>query len=103
MAASEKTTLAKAPDPLRQVTAWIMAGHREPDLVEAIETTWPTAKARPLIARAISEIAKSGKPDRELVRAFAIEGTRGIYRKALEVGDHQTALKALKQLMELAK
>ncbi len=103
MPKDETKAIAKAPDPLRQVIGWIMAGHSEADIVEAIETTFPEVKARPLIVKAIAEIAKSGRPDGTLVKAFAIEGTRGIYRKALEVGDHQTALRALKQIVDLSK
>lgn len=89
--------------PLRQVVGWIVAGHTEPDIRDAIAQHWPTEKAKPLIIAAIKQIADAGQPDRDLVRGFAIEGTREIYRKALEVADHQTALRALKQLVELAK
>jgi hypothetical protein len=95
--------IAKAADPLREAVKWIVAGNSEPDVLDAIAATFPDAKARPLIVRAIEYIAKQGKPDVQLVRGFAIEGTREIYRKCLEVGDHQTALRALKQLMELAE
>src|SRR4051812_38016457 len=90
-----------APPPLPPVVSWIIAGHSEPDIVDAIKKTWPKTKARPLILEAVRQIAKAGAPDGELVRGFALEGTREIYRKALEVGDHQTALRALKQLVEL--
>ena len=94
---------ATTPDPLRQVVNWIIAGHTEPDIVEAIAANWPSQKSRPLIVKAVAEIAKAGSPDTQALRGFAIEGTREIYRKALEVGDHQTALRALKQLVELSR
>jgi hypothetical protein len=94
---------AKAPDPLREITGWIIAGHTEPDIMDAIREKFPNAKARPLIVQAMKQIADAGEPDKGLVKGFAIEGTREIYRKALEVGDHQTALRALKQLVDLAK
>lgn len=90
-------------DPLRQVVKWIVDGQTEPDITDAIQKTWPKIKARPLIVRAVGEIAKAGSPDVQALRGFALEGTREIYRKALEVGDHQTALRALKQLVELSR
>lgn len=90
-------------DPLRQIVSWIIAGHTEPDITEAIAATWPRQKARPLILKAVAEIARAGAPDLQALRGFALEGTREIYRKALEVGDHQTALRALKQLVELSR
>ena len=89
--------------PLRQIIGWIIAGHAEPDIVDAIAQKWPDTKAKPLIISALKEIARAGTPDRDLVRGFAIEATREIYRKSSEVGDHQTALRALKQLVDLSK
>jgi len=95
-------TQAPPPSPTRQIIEWILAGQSEPAIKEAIAATWPTQKPRPLIVAALKELAKCGSPNMELLRGFVIEGTREIYRKALEVADHQTALRALKQLMELA-
>jgi hypothetical protein len=96
------TEIVKPPDPVRQIVGWIIAGQAEPDIRDAIAATWPDAKPRPLIVAALKQLAKAGEPDMNLVRGFAIEGTREIYRKALEVADHQTALRALKQLVDLA-
>lgn len=93
---------AKPTDPLRQIVGWIIAGNNEADVLDAITAQWPDAKAKPLIVKAIKAIAEAGQPDADVIRGFAIEGTREIYRKALEVADHQTALRALKQLVELA-
>jgi hypothetical protein len=89
--------------PLRQVVGWIIAGHTEPDIRDAIAQNWPKEKARPLIIQAIRQIEEAGEPDPRLIKGFAIEATREVYRKCMEVGDHQTALRALRQLVELAK
>jgi hypothetical protein len=89
---------------LRQITQWIIAGHTQADVVDAIAEKYPNEKARPLIVAALKQLAEAGaQPDANLVRGFAMEGTREIYRKATEIGDHQTALRALKQLMDLTK
>ena len=94
---------AVEPEALRQVVTWILAGHSEPDVLDAIAAKWPNRDCRPLIIEALRQIAKAGEPDPDLVRGFAIEATRGLYCKCLEVGDHATALRALKQLNDLAK
>ena len=71
--------------------------------MDAIREMFPDAKGRPLIVQAMKQIAEAGEPDENLVKGFAVEGTREIYRKCMEVGDHQTALKALRQLVDLSK
>jgi hypothetical protein len=87
----------------REVVKWILAGHAEADIVDAIGKQWPGQKAKPLIVQAIAEIAEAGNVDEKLVRGFALEATREIFRKASEVADHATALRALKQMTEIAK
>lgn len=90
-------------DRVRETIKWILAGHAEPDIVDAIVQKWPKQKTKPLIAKAIQQIAKAGEIDTNLVFGFCFEATREIFRKASEVGDHQTALRALKQLYDLSK
>jgi len=51
-------------DPLRQVVEWIIAGHSQPEIQDAVKQYWPSEKSRPLIGAAIKHIAKSGDPDR---------------------------------------
>lgn len=94
---------APAVDVLRQITSWIVAGFSEGDILDAVREKYPDSKPKPLIISALKNLAKAGaEPDGDLVRGFALEGTRAIYQKALEVGDHQTALRALAQLVKLA-
>ena len=100
---TELARTSPAPDPLRQVVKWIVEGQGEADIRDAIAATWPDAKARPLIVAAMKELAKQAEPDMSILKGFVLEGTREIYRKALEVGDQQTALRALAQLLKLAE
>jgi hypothetical protein len=85
-----------------QVATWILGGACEHDVAQAIEATWPGAKPKPLIVEAMKRIAKSADADPAVVKGWAIEATRSIYQKALDVADHQTALRALKQIVELS-
>ena len=104
----ETTALTTAPpkppaDPLPQIVDWILNGSSEGQIIEAIEATWPKRKARPLIVEAMKKISAAGTVDAESVRGFAIEASRLIYQRCMEAGDHPTALKALRQLVDLSK
>jgi hypothetical protein len=90
-------------DRIHQTLCWILDGASEHDIEEAIRANWPDATARPLITAAISEIAKAGEADREILRGWCVEATRRIFQKAAEVGDHATALAAIRQIHQLAK
>jgi hypothetical protein len=85
-----------------QIVRWIIEGASESDIVEAIEAKFPGNKPAPLIVAAVKRLEESAETSRYLAKGFAIEATRDIYRRALEIGDHQTALRAIKQLHELA-
>lgn len=89
-------------EPLQQVIQWIVSGFSQADIEQAIAHTWPRKQARPLIVQAMTRIADSADPEPAIVRGFAIEGTRTIYQRAMSMGDLQTALRALKQLVDLA-
>lgn len=99
----------KQPDALakisrvHQVTQWILSGASQHDITEAIAANFPGAQAEPLIVAAMTDLAKAGEAEPALVRGWCIEATREIYRRALEVGDLQIALRAAKQLYELAE
>ncbi len=88
---------------LREIVKWVLAGHSESDIVDAIEQKWPKAKTRPLIAKSIERIASASEIDSNLLVGFCFEATRDIYRKCLECGDHQSALRAIKQMHDFSK
>lgn len=90
-------------DRVHQVYAWIIAGQTQYDIEGAIAKHWPDAKARPLILGAMKQIAKAADDEPDVLRAWALEATRDVYRKAIEVADLQTALRALKQVVQLSK
>jgi len=97
------TALASTVDKVATVLAWIVSGASEYEIVETIRKHWPSEKSRPLIAEAMKRIAATGtKPDLASVHGWALEATRRVYQVALETGDTATALRAVKQLEELA-
>lgn len=87
---------------VEQIAKWILTGAREADVLEAIATTWPGRDAAPLIAQAIAGFSASGEVSRSAVRGFVFEATKDLYRQMREIGDFAGALRALKQLVDLA-
>ncbi len=87
---------------VEQIAKWVLTGAREADVLEAVAATWPGRDARPLIAEALASFSASGLVDRAMVRGFAFEATKDLYRQMREIGDFAGALRALKQLVDLA-
>lgn len=91
-------------DPARvdQTVRWLLTGARDADVLEAIRTTWPDQALPPLLQAAVESLAKSAEFDATVVRGWCFEATKDVYRRMLEIGDLVGALRALKQLAELA-
>lgn len=85
---------------IEQVRKWVIAGHSEHDILDAIGKTYPNADTAALIAHAMVSLQRAAKWHPEVVAGFIFEATRDVYRKALEVMDFAVALRALKQLAE---
>jgi hypothetical protein len=85
-----------------QVLKWIVSGASEFDVAEAIATTFPTDDQAELLLAGIRLLREATAIDPDTLRAFSFEATRDIYRKALEISDFPTALRALRQLQDIA-
>lgn len=96
-------TLDKKAARVNQVFAWILSGATEHEVSEAIAAAWPDAKPKPLIVAAIQRIRESAAIDAETVTGFCVEATRDLYRRMIADGDFAGALKAIKQLSEIAR
>lgn len=92
------------PDPAQtnQVLKWILSGATEHDISEAIKASWPDAAARPLLVAAIEQLRDSADFDPQTVLGFCFEATRELYRRMIDIGDFAGALRAVKQLTEIA-
>ena len=90
-------------DRIEQVFRWIVEGHTEQDVDEAVAETWPDQAAQPLIVAAVVKLAKAGKLDAGIIRGFCFEAFRELYRKMVEAGDLAGALKAVKEIDEMAR
>lgn len=103
-ASSADSSLTNCDDPtaVEQIAKWILTGAREADVLQAVAQTWPDRDARPLIAEAIEQFVAADQVSRAAVRGFAFEATKDLYRQMREIGDFAGALRALKQLVDLA-
>lgn len=88
---------------LEQLQKWILAGHSEYDIMEAAAQAFPAADLTTMLRTAANRVAASANPNYEFVLGFAIEATRDLYRRMVEIGDFTGALRALKQLHDFAK
>lgn len=104
MTAAIPMPTSPAVDPLRveQTVRWLLSGARDADVVEAIRATWPDQELQPLIAAAVENLAASADYDQTVLRGWCFEATRDVYRRMVEIGDLVGALRAIKQLADLA-
>jgi hypothetical protein len=98
------STLDKQADPrVAQILRWILAGNAEHSIAEAAEQTWPDTDTKPLIAAAMQELSRAGRPDPDMLRGFVVLTLQDIHRRATEANDLATSLAAIKQLQKLAQ
>ena len=101
----EATEIVKAVTPTdkaQQVVTWILEGNSDHAILEAIKEEWPEDDAAPLIAAALASLAESSSVDVEIVAGWCFQATRFVYQKMIETGDNSGALRAIKQLREMA-
>jgi hypothetical protein len=96
-------TLASEPARVNQVWHWILEGATEFDILEAMQQAWPEADHASLLVGAVGKIRESSRLDPTTVLGFCVEATRDLFRRMVEIGDFPGALRAIRQLRDLAK
>ena len=81
---------------------WLLAGHDERQITEALAVQHPGRKPQAILTAVIDHLQRQGQADPDVVRGWAIEATRVIYQKMMDIGDYANAMKAIKQIMSLA-
>ena len=97
------TVLASEAARTNQVLHWILEGATEYDILEAMQQAWPDGNHSSILLGAIEKIRESSRLDRTTVHGFCVEATRDLFRRMVEIGDFPGALRAIRQLRELAK
>ncbi len=97
--------LVEHPDPaqVEQVRKWIVEGMSRHDIGEMMAEEFPGADGKQLLAAAIARINVSAYVGVDTIRGWCLEAYREVYRRAMEVGDNGTALRAVKQILEMAR
>ncbi|TXH50106.1 MAG: hypothetical protein E6Q97_21065 [Desulfurellales bacterium] len=87
---------------VEQTVKWLLTGARDADVTAAIKAHWPDQDLHPLINAAIQSLTESGRTEASAVRGWCFEATKTLYAQMVAVGDYAGALRAVKQLYELA-
>lgn len=88
---------------VEQAVRWLLDGNRDADVLEAIVEAFPGLPALAIAQAAIHRLAEAGEIDPAIVRGFVFEATKELYRKMVGIGDFAGALRALKQLLDMAR
>lgn len=86
---------------VNQIAAMILSGSSEGEVLAEVARRWPKEAARPLVVAAVQSISASADFDPDFMLGYCIQGTRQIHGKAMEAGELDTALRAVKLLADL--
>lgn len=87
---------------VEQTVKWLLTGSRDADVVEAIRAHWPGQELQPLVTAAMQQLIEAGETEASAVRGWCFEATKSLYAQMVAIGDFAGALRAVKQLYELA-
>lgn len=87
--------------PVDEVLAWLLDGHRDCNIREAIKAKWPDLDPIKLQMAAVEHFRRAAVCEPEVIVGFAIEAYRDLYRRSLQIGDFAGATKAVKELVAL--
>jgi hypothetical protein len=80
-----------------------LSGATEYDIREAMAAAYPDDDPLPLLLGAMAAIRRAANCDHDLIKGFALEATRDLYNRMLQIGDFTGALRAVRQLVDLAQ
>lgn len=91
------------PDIVDQVFTWILEGNSERKIINDFSQYFPDCDPGPIILAAVCKLQESSRTDPDVIQGWAFEATRYVYRKMLETEDYTGALRAVKQMEDLAR
>lgn len=92
-----------AVDAVREAHRLLVEGSGDDDVQAIISQRFPGVDVRAVVVAAGDRIAQAAGCERRVVVGFALEAYREVYRRALECGDLNNAIKAMKELVSLAR
>lgn len=91
------------PERVEQTVKWFLAGEREFDVIVNAVKTWPDQDIKQLMAAVADHFLQMADiKNPAVIRGWAFGATQEVYRVALATNDPGAALRAIKQLMEIA-
>ena len=87
---------------VEKVVQWLTTGQTEADVREALGEMFPAAPPSIVMTKLGERLQAEGRPDCVAVRGWAFLALRELYRKMVEIGDFDGALKAVKEITTLA-
>lgn len=85
-----------------QVLKWVISGASDAEITEAVQQQWPDANVNELLAMASTRLRQAAKTNPKNILGWSMLATKMLYQKMVDIGDFSGALKAAKQLSELA-
>jgi hypothetical protein len=109
MPSSPKTSPpSETPAPARPITPEqsaflaLLEGNTEAETAEAIAFRFPRCKIADVLAAAKEQFRRAARQDPEVLTGWALCMSQDLARKMLSVGDYAGALKAVKQISDIA-
>ncbi|OQB78959.1 MAG: hypothetical protein BWX88_05015 [Planctomycetes bacterium ADurb.Bin126] len=89
------------PAAIAAVLGWLLEGHSEADIKEAIATKG-LGDPVILLKSAAVELVSAGQFESDALRGFCFMAYQAIYRKTMEIADYATAMRAVQRLELMA-
>jgi hypothetical protein len=91
------------PERVEHVVRWFLTGNRPADIIASISAEWPDQPLRPLLKAAADDLARDAGIKQDVLFGWCLQASREVYRRMLDIGDLVGALRAIKQIADLAK
>lgn len=88
--------------PRDQVIQWLLEGHSDAHIRQAIATVWPEHNPDKLAESAVEHFEAAAACDPKVIVGWALEAYRHLYQKSIQIGDFAGAMKAVKELVAIA-
>jgi len=98
---ASKGPLAVPLGPKGQVIAWLLDGRRDEDILADLTIYFPDVRAKAVLAEVVEHFEAIATGDKTVLVGWAIEALRDLYRRMIEAGEFEGALRAVKELAAL--
>lgn len=86
-----------------KIYAMVLEGSTRADIEEAAPQLFPRMNVARLLDHAMQSFADVADQPTDVIGGWCLESSRDLYRKMVEVGDYDGALRAVKQVTEVVK